>query len=74
MTCEYNFDQNANCDATYSLHQGTIFAAGGFNFNAKEFTLAITGGVGSFVGLKGEVVESPGAKHAQHVAFVLESG
>ncbi len=47
-TCEYYFDKNAFCDATYRFATGTVFAAGAFNFNAKSYSLAVTGGTGKY--------------------------
>lgn len=72
FTCIYNFGKNAFCDATYHLNRGTLFGAGAFNFDSSAFTLAITGGYGSFAGVTGDAATTQAANHAQRVAFTLE--
>jgi hypothetical protein len=72
FTCEYNFDKNAFCDATYQLPGGTLVGAGEFNFNAPRFAIAITGGTGKYRGVRGDLEASPGPGHSQKllVTFV----
>ncbi len=60
------------CDAAFKLKTGTLIAAGGFNFNTSKFTLAVTGGYGSFADRAGTVQETPSTNHAQRLAFVLD--
>jgi hypothetical protein len=72
FTCQYNFNKNAFCDASFRLTAGgTLIAAGGFNFNATSFTLAVTGGYGRYVGKTGVMEETPSASHAQRLVFTL---
>ncbi len=70
-TCQYYFDKNAFCDATFQLAGGTLVAAGTLNFTAPTFALAITGGYGRYAGAAGDVEASPQGKLAQRLVFVL---
>jgi len=71
-TCQYYFDKNAFCDASFQINnEGTLVGAGTFNFNARRFILAITGGYGTYAGAKGEVAVSPDGNRAQRVTFTL---
>jgi hypothetical protein len=74
IVCVYNFDKNAFCNATYRIKGGSIFSDGGFNFNADSFTLAISGGVGTFSGARGDLAVTPSVEHAQRLAFTLSGG
>ena len=71
-TCQYYFDKNAFCDATFRLKGGTLIAAGTLNFNGHTFALAITGGYGSYAGANGDLEASPSGKHAQRLVFHLD--
>jgi hypothetical protein len=71
-TCQYYFDKNAFCDASFQLGSGgTLFGAGTLDFDATRFALAITGGSGKYSRTKGDVQVSPFGKKAQRLAFVL---
>jgi hypothetical protein len=71
LTCQYDFAKNGFCNETIQFKDGTLFAAGTFNFNAKQFALPVTGGTGAYAGLSGEVTEAPGANHTEHLSFAL---
>jgi len=71
LTCLYNFNKNAFCDATYQLDGGTLVAAGAFNFNASNFVLVITGGYGKYSDVKGVLEGTPGVNHSQRLAFAI---
>jgi len=71
FTCQYNFDKNAFCDATYQLKGGTLIGAGQFNFNADDFAIAITGGTGKYRGSRGDLEASPGPGHSQKLVVTL---
>lgn len=71
LTCQYYFDKNGFCTESIQLKDGTIYAAGTFNFEATQFTLPVTGGTGTYAGLTGQVQESPGGNHTEHLAFSL---
>jgi len=71
-TCQYYFDKDAFCDASFQFGSGgTLFAAGTLNFDATRFALAITGGSGKYSRTEGNVQVSPFGKQAQRLAFVL---
>jgi hypothetical protein len=70
-TCEYAFARNAFCNASYRFAGGTIFAGGTFSFDAKSYTLAVTGGTGVYAGASGELTSSPGADGAQKLSISL---
>ena len=72
FTCQYNFQKNAFCDASFQLASGgTLIAEGGFGFAANTFTLAVTGSYGPLVNKRGTVTESAGPKHSQKLKFDL---
>jgi hypothetical protein len=72
FTCLYNFNKNAFCDATFQLTAGgTLVAGGSFNFNVSAFSLAVTGGDGPYLGVKGTLEEAPSANNAQRLVFSL---
>jgi len=72
FTCQYGFDKNAFCDASYRLTGGTLFGAGAFNFTTTMFTLAITGGYGNYIGMTGDVETTPSINNAQRLRFVIQ--
>ncbi len=70
FTCQYNFNKNAFCDASFHLNSGgTLIASGAFNFTASKFALAITGGYGAFLNKRGSMTDVPSANHAQKLSF-----
>jgi hypothetical protein len=71
FSCVYNFAKDGFCDATFQLQSGTLIGDGAFNFNAKSFALAVTGGYGTYTDLKGSAEESPTSNHAQRYVFTL---
>ncbi len=74
FTCQYNFSKNAFCDASFQLKNGgTLIAEGAFNFNAGKFTLAVTGGYGSYANTTGVMQEQPSANHSQRLTFQLDN-
>jgi hypothetical protein len=69
FTCLYEFTRNAFCDATYQLKRGTILASGTVSFDAGTFSLAITGGTGSYARSSGELTSSPGPNKTQLISI-----
>jgi len=55
-TCTYDFNQNGICEANVTLGGGTMFATGPVNFAGQNFTLAVTGGTGAYLGVRGELI------------------
>jgi hypothetical protein len=72
LTCQYNFDHNAYCDAEYTLHGGTLFGAGAFNFNTDSFVISVTGGTGTYLAMSGDIKATPGPQHSQRLAITLD--
>ena len=70
-TCEYSFGRNGFCDATFQLAGGTVIGAGVLNFSSQAFTLAVTGGVGKYAGMVGDLGAGPSGAHAQRLLFTL---
>jgi len=72
FTCFYYFDKNAYCNGSYQLSGGTVLAGGAFLFDAKTFTLAVTGGTGSYIMMKGDIAASPSTVQSQLLTFALQ--
>jgi len=53
--CWYNFNQNAFCDASFQLSNGSLIGKGAFSFNAPKFALAIIGGSSRYRSTTGAV-------------------
>jgi hypothetical protein len=71
ITCQYNFNLHAFCDATYQLQNGTLVGAGQIDFNTSSFAIAITGGTGAYQGLRGELNSAPAPHRAQRLTIAL---
>jgi hypothetical protein len=69
--CQYAFNKNGFCAASFEVSGGTLAGASSFNFNAAHFTLALTGGSGRYEGRTGVVGETPAANHSQRFMFVF---
>jgi hypothetical protein len=72
-TCYFNYDQFALCQAYYKLTAGdTLVASGPIDFKKSGFTIALTGGTKTYLGVRGEVnVAVAKVKKAQRVDFEL---
>jgi hypothetical protein len=72
-TCYFNYDQLALCQAYYKLKGGsTLVASGPIDFKTSGFTIVITGGTNTYLGVRGEVnVAVAKVKKAQRVDFEL---
>ncbi|MBV8079767.1 MAG: hypothetical protein JO186_05250 [Actinobacteria bacterium] len=53
VICQYSFEENAFCDASFQLRGGVLVAKGPATFNGSTFTLAVVGGTGSYRNSKG---------------------
>ena len=69
--CQYAFNKNAFCNASYQLGRGQLMGQGAFNFSASKFQLAIVGGTGQYRGLTGDMRALPAVQHTQRLSFVL---
>ena len=80
-TCYFNYDQHALCQAYYKLKTGgTLVASGPISFKTSGFTIVITGGTNTYLGVRGQVNVSAAKdnavvkkKGAQKVDFELIS-
>jgi hypothetical protein len=72
FTCQYNFHNDAFCDASYQLRSGTVVAQGDLNFAATRFSLAVTGGNGAYASAGGEIEAVPSGRQAERLTFRLE--
>src|SRR5262249_6196585 len=71
-TCQYNFNHQAFCDASFELgSRGTLLASGAFDFSASRFSLAVTTGEGAYQRARGSVLVTPSRNHAQKLVFRL---
>src|SRR5437868_8891435 len=71
ITCQFNVNKNAFCNAEYQLNGGTLVGAGTIDFKTSSFAIAILGGSGKYLGLRGELAATPGARRSQRLAFEL---
>ena len=71
FTCNYGFKRHGFCDATYVLGDGTLIAAGLLDFNAKNFSLVVTGGTGKYRSVAGELASAPASRGSQRLTFAL---
>jgi hypothetical protein len=72
FVCEYVFDRNAFCQTAYVLPGGTMLGTGFLNFNAKTFTVSVTGGTGKYSGVIGHLQADPAVKHEQRLVVTLD--
>jgi hypothetical protein len=72
-TCYFNYDQHSLCQAYYKLRAGgTLVASGPIDFKTSGFTIVITGGTNTYLGVRGEVnVAVAKKKGAQRIDFEL---
>jgi hypothetical protein len=70
-SCTYNSAHKALCEADFELKNGAMFASGPADFDTTTFTLAVSGGSGSYVGARGQVSSAPAAKDAHRLTFLL---
>lgn len=71
FVCEYVFNRDGFCTTAYVLPGGTLLGSGFLNFNAKRFSLSITGGTGKYAGLSGHLQADPAVKHQQRLVVTL---
>jgi hypothetical protein len=71
-TCQYYFNRNGFCDASFQLPGGTLIGAGTLNFASPSFEFAITGGYGKYTGTTGDVVVSPLGSNTQRLVLTIE--
>jgi hypothetical protein len=71
FTCQYNFNKNAFCDASYQLSGGTLIGAGPLNFNSPVFSIAITGGTGKYRSAQGQLQSTQTKANIQRITVNL---
>lgn len=71
LLCQYSFAKIGVCDASYVLNGGTLVGNGPIDFNAKSWSLAITGGTGKYRGRTGDVAASA-PQGRQHLLVTLD--
>jgi hypothetical protein len=70
-TCQYYFNKNGFCDATFQLGNSTLIGAGIINFTARQFAMAIVGGEGTDASASGDVEATASGPQAQRLLFTL---
>jgi len=70
-TCTFNFGNVALCQADFQLNGGAMYASGPADFNSTALTLAVSGGTGPYLGLRGQVSSAPHASNAHRLTFLL---
>jgi hypothetical protein len=69
--CTFNFGNRALCQADFEFGGGSMLATGPANFSSTSLTLAVSGGTGSYLGVRGQVSSAPHATNASRLTFVL---
>jgi hypothetical protein len=69
--CQYYFERNGFCHATWQFAGGTIIGEGTFNFTAKTLSLAVTGGYGTYGNEVGQVDAGPAGAGEERLSFDL---
>jgi len=70
-SCTFNFGNKALCKADFELSSGALIASGPANFDSTALTMAVSGGTGEYLGLRGQVSSAPAGKNAHRLTFVL---
>jgi hypothetical protein len=71
ITCHFNLDKQAFCNALYQLETGVLVGAGAIDFKTSSFAIAVVGGSGKYFGLRGELDATPAAHRSQRLVFKL---
>ena len=73
--CEFNFDKQALCEASFTLNGGTLLASGPAGALGIDSIIAVTGGTGKYNGSRGQVAATseavPGVKNAHRLEIDL---
>ena len=72
FVCEYEFNQNAFCSASYTLPKGSLTGTGYLNFNAETFDISVTGGTGKYAGARGLLHADKTVKKLQRLTVKFE--
>jgi hypothetical protein len=71
-TCYFNYDRHAFCRAYYKLGAGgTLVASGPIDFESSGFTIVVTGGTNTYLGVRGEAKVAAAPRNAQRIDFRL---
>jgi hypothetical protein len=70
-SCTFDFHHRALCEADFQLGRGSLFASGPADFDSPDFTLAVSGGTGSFFSARGQVSSTPTSKDAHRLDFLF---
>ena len=70
-TCTFNFGNQAFCQASFQLNGGAIYASGPADFNSTALTLAVSGGTGAYLALRGQVSSAAHSSNAHRLTFLL---
>lgn len=72
VTCFFNYDQRAFCQAYYKVAgEGTLVASGPVNFKGTGFAIVVTGGTAKYLGVRGQVKVAAVPGNSQKVEFEL---
>jgi hypothetical protein len=71
-TCYFNYNLRALCQAYYKLkHGATLVASGPVDFNKSGFTIVVTGGTTTYLGVRGEAKVVAAPRNAQRIDFEM---
>jgi len=69
-TCFFNYDRHALCQAYYKFKAGgTIVGSGPVDFKKSSFTIVVSGGTTTYLGVQGQASASPSRGNAQRIDF-----
>ncbi len=71
-SCTFNFAQQAMCEAQFDLNNGSMTGSGPADLLTGQFTLAVIGGTGAYLGARGQLTSGFAArKNTIRIDFLL---
>ena len=70
-SCTFNFAQQATCDADFELSDGSMTGSGPADLLGRQFTLAVIGGTGAYLGARGQMTSTLAPKSTVRIDFLL---
>ena len=69
---QYGYGKHGICQTEFVVKGGSLLGMGYVDFNAKSFSIAVTGGTGRYRDARGDVAVTPDTKkRGNRLAFTL---